>query len=183
MAHRGRQRGYTGYTDANHAFATFFNGFLLHDVETGGGFPGPERLVDGGSSVPVGTFHQVGDIHFNQNVDPVDHVNQFLAWTNSYAAYTTLGAAVTSGTTTSVPVAACPSPALPAGTPILDNVSYPNIDKLLGTLASCTSTTLTFQAVAANNASSGDQILFMQWLPAGPSPMTRRGRAGHSAIT
>jgi hypothetical protein len=61
---------------------------------------------------------------------------------------------------TTATVAACPSPALPAGTPI----DYANFDdrKPVGDLASCVGTTLTFQAPAVAAATSGWQAMFMQ---------------------
>jgi hypothetical protein len=90
--------------------------------------------------------------------------------TNTPAFNTTLSAAVTGGTTTSVPVAACPNPALPAGTPII--FDYPSgvyeEQKHLGDLASCSGATLTLQSAASNTAANGSTIRFMQWFPAAP---------------
>ena len=155
---------YAGYQAGTVAMVNFPQGFLLNDNALGGGNVGSERLVDAGVSVPTAAFHQLGDIHFNQVSPP----GGSLAWIDTYSAFTNLGAAVVSGTTTSVPVGACPSPALPVGTPITVQNSGSPSGKTLGTLASCTAGTLTFQAAASNNANSGDQILFLQWRPAGP---------------
>jgi hypothetical protein len=159
----GTLGNYTGYTVSNHAMMAFYYGLLLNDAETGASSPGPERLVDAGPSVPTGAFHQLGDIHFNQRVD----LSHNMAWVNTFVGNQNLAANVTQGTTTSVAVDGCPSPVPPAGTVIVDT-AHPNIPQLVGTLSSCTSTTLTFQAAAANNGTSGDQILFLQWKPAGP---------------
>ena len=161
---QGPYGGYGGYTALNHALIAFPQGFILNDTESGG-YEGAERLVDEGMGVPTGTFHKNGDVHFNQSA--VGGSN--MAWIDTYSFYTTLGGAVTSGTTTTVPVASCPSPALPAGTPIdYWTGGNLNIPVLIGTLASCTAGTLTFQAAAAGNAPVGGYIFFLQWLPAGP---------------
>jgi len=74
--------------------------------------------------------------------------------------------------TTSVAVAACPTVALPAGTPIVafQNFTATNVrlDQPLGKLSSCTSTTLTFQAAASVSSLNGTTIQFLQWKPAAP---------------
>ena len=159
----GAVGGYAGYQAGDLALMNFAQGFLLGDVETGGSAPGPERLVDGGISVPAAVFHQLGDIHFNQQ--SVQNTN--LAWVNTFVGIQHLEADVVQGTTTSVVLDSCPTPVPPVGTPILD-YSHPNIPALLGTMASCLSGTLTFQAAASNNGTSGDEIVFLQWRPAGP---------------
>ena len=154
---------YTGY-QTGLAMVNFPQGLLLNDHALGGGGAGAERLVDEGTGVPTETWHKPGDIHFNQIPAYNGHNN--LAWINSWASGTTLGAAVTSGATTSVPVSSCPSPVPPVGTPILD-YSNPTLPPLIATLASCVSSTLTFQAAATHNAANGDTIVFSQWFPAG----------------
>ena len=163
----GTLGNYTGYTVSNHATMAFTTGFLLNDAESGSG-PGPERLVDEGTSVPTGTFHKPGDIHFNQNA----YYTGNLAWTNGYVDYgnVLLGAAVVSGTTTNVVVNVCPTPTPPVGTPFVDYTSGvgTGLPKFLGTFASCAASILYFQAAAANDAANGDALGFMQWLAAGP---------------
>ena len=161
----GYSGNYAGYQAGNDAFVNFPQGFLLNDNALSGSGVGTERLVDAGVSVPTGTFHQIGDIHFNQDVTTKPH--PFMAWIDTYAYFSNISAAVIAGTTTSVPIAGCPSPALPAGTPIIDNTITP-VAKFIGSLASCISGTLTFQAPAANNANSGDELVFMQWRAAAP---------------
>ena len=148
----------------NLALMSFQQGMLLYDAEAGGGGIGSERLVDEGTAVPGGTFHKPGDIHFNQIPAYTGHNN--LAWINSWRSGTTTGAAITSGATTSVPVSPCPNPVPPTGTPVLD-YSNPTLPPLIGTLASCTSSTLTFQTAAVANVANGATIIFAEWLPAG----------------
>ena len=68
----GALGGYPGYlvgAGGNDAMMVFFQGLLLHDAESGGA-PGPERLVDEGSSVPTATWHKQGDIHFLTGAQP-----------------------------------------------------------------------------------------------------------------
>lgn len=71
---------------------------------------------------------------------------------------TTLAGNVTSGVTTSVSIAACPSTAPDVATWILDTTSSVR----LGTFASCTSGTLTFQNTATGNGTNGDAITFLE---------------------
>jgi hypothetical protein len=131
-------------------------------------FTGMERLLDGGSVQPTDPTHLQGDTRINSKPLPGGN----LAWTDAASFSTSLTANVTAGVTTSVAVAACPSPSLPAGTPI---VAYQNyqisglvvLDQPLGTLSSCSGTTLTFQAAAAYNSLSSTVIRFLQWQKAG----------------
>jgi hypothetical protein len=158
----GALGGYTGYTAGNLALMSFQQGLLLYDAEAGGGGIGSERLLDEGVSIPAATFHQFGDIHFNQNAFPGTN----FAWIDTYNGQTNLGSAVTGGVTTSVSIGGCPAYSLPAGTPVMDN-SNPAIPLLIGTVSTCVSTTLTFQSTATASAASGHQIMFMLWKPVG----------------
>jgi hypothetical protein len=156
---------YKGYNRSDLRLPVFSNGLQLANNSD---YIGEERTLDGGYSVPGGSDHLQGDARLNAR--PISGGN--LAWTNTPSFTTTLAGAVTGGTTTSVTVAACPSPALPAGTPVVDvpGISVGGVTSVsqpLGTLASCTSTTLTLQAAAIGGGASGDTIQFLQWRPAG----------------
>jgi hypothetical protein len=156
---------YLGYFPAfNTAGVSFPQGL---EIGNSGDYVGQERLLDHGSA-PSGLPRLFGDVRLNTRPD----LNKNLGWMNTQAFATTLAAAVTAGTTTSVAVAACPSPALPAGTNIaaISNINAPPIllDQVLGTLASCVGTTLTLNAASTYNSASGTPIQFLQWRPVAP---------------
>ena len=158
--------GYVGTPVELPSVPIFPNGLVLGNSSDD--YTGMDRLLDFGNEPPTNApAHLRGDIRLNQQPAP----GGVAAWTNTRVAATTLAAAVTSGTTTSVAVAGCPSPALPAGTPV-DRVAQSLdqhgivLDTLLGTLSACTGTTLTFQAAAGHSAANGDTIQFLQWYPA-----------------
>ena len=117
---------------------------------------GEERTLDIGPQPFVNKTHLEGDTRFNRQ--PVPGGN--MAWAYVSAFTTTLSANLVAGTTTSVGVAACPNPALPAGTPI-DTADFDE-RRHVGDLASCVGTTLTLQAAALANSTSGWQVQFMQ---------------------
>jgi hypothetical protein len=158
---------YRGYNGGDLRLPIFANGLQLGN---GSDYIGQERVLDGGSGPPATAWHLQGDIRLNQRSAPGGN----LAWTNTQVASTTLSANVVGGTTTSVAVAACPNPALAAGTPVIDATGTGAVAGLidlslpLGTLASCTSTTLTLQAAATNSGASGHTIQFLEWRPAAP---------------
>ena len=133
---------------------------------SGEDFIGMQRLLTFGNG-PGSPWDLQGDTRLNQQ--PVPGGN--MAWTYTQVARTTLSAAVVSGTTTSVAVAACPNPALSAGT-VSDRVQIgPDnhgvvLNALLGTLNTCVGTTLTLQAAANISAANGDTIQFLEWHPA-----------------
>jgi hypothetical protein len=114
-----------------------------------------------GTAVPNLTKHLLGDTQINTAAVPGSNA----MWIDAPMFSTTLGGAVTKGTTTSVTVGACPSPALVGTVQIIDTT--PSLDLPLGQMTSCTSTTLTFTAAALNNGTNGDAISFAVWTPAG----------------
>ena len=162
--------GYEGYTLSDNGGVEFPQGLTLSDVnDQNQDYIGMERLLDASTQAPTAIWHLRGDVSLTHLSSP----GGTLGWANTLSFSTTLGGAVTGGTTTSVTVAACPSPALPAGTPIVafQNVTVGSsirLDQPLGKLSSCTSTTLTFQAAAAVSALNGTTIEFLQWKPAAP---------------
>jgi hypothetical protein len=126
---------------------------------------GHERIIDIDPSsydADGDHAHLEGDVRFNRK--PVPGGNMQWAYVSAFT--TTLSANVIAGTTTSVAVAACPNPALPAGTPI-DSTNFDD-RRHVGDLASCTGTTLTFQAPALVSGASGQTLQFMQNRPAAP---------------
>jgi hypothetical protein len=142
--------GYAGY-DPTGVVAPY--GFAIGSAESYG--VGRERTIDISTAAFSNDSHREGDVRFNRQPTPGGN----LAWSWASAFTTTFSAPVAVGATTAT-VAACPSPALPAGTPI----DYANFDdrKPVGDLASCVGTTLTFQAPAVAAATSGWQAMFMQ---------------------
>lgn len=113
------------------------------------------------AAAPTGTWHLYGDVCFNSTPTPGENA----LWTDTPMFTTTLGGAVTKGTTTTVTVGACPSVSLTNTTLIEDTTAAPHV--ILGKYSSCTSTTLTFTAAALNSGANSDAIAFDQWLPAG----------------
>ena len=158
---------YTGYLGEGETRAIFPGGFLISSPF---GVVGSERQVDMGPAADNAAYHLQGDLRLNSLPTPGGN----LAWTEASDFTTTLSAPVTSGTTTSVAVAACPSPALPAGAVVSDQtgrtsaISSLHVSQNLGTLASCVGTTLTLQAASLVNGVSGDTIQFLQMRPAAP---------------
>lgn len=150
-------QSYTGYVDAN-PHINFGEGFLMCDY---GGSVGCERLFDAGSSAM--TTGEQGNERFNLGATG----GGTASWVLTPTFTTTLAGNVTQGVTTSVSVAACPSPSLPAGTQIVDTTSAANATQI-GTLSTCSSTTLTFQAAASYAGTSGNTIKFLQARPAAP---------------
>ena len=157
---------YRGYPTPNGG-VQFPVGLLLGNDSN---YLGQEREIESrpGAVRSVFTNHLRGDVSINTLPSPGGN----LFWTYTPSFTTTLAGAVTSGTTTSVPVAACPSPVLPAGAGInrlaegvIENAIF--LDAVMGTLASCSGTTLTFNNPAAVNGVAGDTIQFMQWYPSG----------------
>ena len=155
---------YLGYTVGGNDLIVSPDGLVMGSQQA---YLGEQRLLDSGTSPTLDTYHLQGDIRLNQ----VPVSGGGMAWVNAEVARTTLSAALVSGTTTSVAVAACPNPALPAGTPVdwvapgPDNHSV-RLNAYLGTLNDCTGTTLTFRAASLHNAAIGDTIQFLQWHPA-----------------
>jgi hypothetical protein len=156
---------YAGYTAGGGRLPVLKGGLQLGDFS--GDYNGMERVFDSGLGAPGEPWRLQGDTRINQRPTP----GGTMAWTNAPSFTTTLAGAVTGGSTTSVAVAACPSPALPAGTPIADTTNASpnpnvNLSRTLGTLNNCTGATLTLQAAATNSGASGDTIQFLQWYPA-----------------
>ena len=149
---------YSGYTANGASHPVYPDGIMLDYAFEN--TPGKERLLDEGSSAATEAWHLQGDTRIN--AVPVAGGN--MAWSNASVGSTTLSAAVTSGVTTTVAVAACPSPLPAAGTPIVD--ATPQLSLPLGTLNTCSAGSLSFQAAASNNAANGDAIVFLQQLPA-----------------
>jgi len=185
----GSYSGYTGYA-ANGSGIDFPNGILLYQGESPGSSPEFSRMLEFNQVNSPASWHLWGDIRFTS----IPSVGGTVGTQDVVSFVTTLGANVVKGTTTSVAVAACPSTALPAGISIIDTSVTPYVT--LGTLSTCTSTTLTFQAVASNNGTSGDTIRFLQWYPFGPISNTtvtstpdytmqtvRSGISGNSDLT
>ena len=157
---------YLGYSPGGTGGAILPQGFMLGGAANS--LLGQERFVDNGVAVPTQNWHLRGDLHFNSTPS----AGSPMAWVNTRTFDTTATQPFTTvAGTNSITVAACPSPALPAGTPISDTALVPN--KNFGTLTSCTAgtlNTLAFIATAANIASSGaaDAISFVQWRPGPP---------------
>jgi len=125
--------------------------------------PGPERALDSGPAASTATYSLPGDVRLNST--PVPGAN--LAWIDTTLFSTTLSGAVTQGVTTSVSVAACPSPALAANTRIVDITTTNVNNAYLGLLTSCSGTTLTFVSAVANSGASSDTINFVRQQAAG----------------
>ena len=173
----------TGYTGTVTTFAkkSFPAGVELDFAEDIGNAPSNSRYLEYGicGTTTLGNWHQWGDIRFCSNSSPGGNAGLYI--TPSFS--TTLTGAVTKGTTTSVSVTACPSPALTGTVEIIDTTSAP--DAPLGVYGSCSGTTLTLSAVALAAANSGDTIKFMQWEPfgvvqGGPSPVLTTGSCSGS---
>ena len=152
--------GYTGYAPYG-ASVLFPYGLLLGTADDNGNPPANARYLTTGPGTPQGAFHLPGDIHFN-TIPYTGHAQLIYSPAGSAA----LNAPVVAGVTASVSVTACPSPALPAGIEIVDVNEGP--PAVLGTMASCTAGTLTFQGTATGSGPGGDPIWFMQWYPAAP---------------
>jgi hypothetical protein len=152
---------YLGYKPFYVAGINFPIGFTLGDFR---GAPGTERLFNISPTIPTAydSFHLRGDTTFNSLPSPGGN----MAWVNAPSFSTNLAGSVVKGTTTSVPVAACPAPALPVSTPIVDTV--PTLNLVLGTLGGCTANSLTFQGTATASGALGDAIQFLQFRPAAP---------------
>jgi hypothetical protein len=78
----------------------------------------------------------------------------------------TLSAAVTSGVTTSVAIAACPSPFSP-GEPVWDLAGTP---RQLGIAANCVSNSISFSGTATASGAIGDPINFRTYIPTAGGP-------------
>lgn len=159
--------GYIGYSPFGLQTVIMPNGVQLGSFNDDA--IGQERLLDGSAILPTEAWHLQGDVHLNAAPVP----GGAMAWTDTPSFTTTLSGAVTGGVTTSVSVAACPSPSLPAGTPVIDKTGLVTdgvgvLSRELGTLSTCSGTTLTLQAVAVNDGVSSDTIQFLQWRPAAP---------------
>ena len=150
--------GYLGYNGGESLIAP--QGIALGNTQS---FTvGQERVLSMGVTTPNLDFHLQGDTNLSTFPAP----GGTLATTDASSFNTTLSGTVTVGVTTSVAVAACPSPSLPAGTPIAVSAGVFGAQTHLGDLASCTSTTLTLQAAALKSATSGNRLDFLQWYPA-----------------
>ena len=121
-----------------------------------------------GVNPPNNAHHLRGDFGVNIGTSP----GGTAGWSDAYTGVsTTLSGNVTGGSTTSIGVALCPSPAFAANAAwVVDTSQTPNVG--LGTVTSCTPAgsagTLTFSSAAINNGVSGETIQFMQALPAAP---------------
>ena len=137
------------------------------EVSNGQNSYGQERMIDSGAAADTRPTAIRGNVRFNNNPNS----GGAMAWAETVIATSSLGANVVAGTTTSVAVSPCPSPAPAVGDLVTDEVPvngvlYTNV--LLGTFASCSAGTLTFQAAASNNGSNGDEIFFLEARAAAP---------------
>jgi hypothetical protein len=158
---------FTGVTNALQSSTGAPAGLYLDSAEDGTNWPGSQRMLEYGQEsggAGFATWHQWGDIRFNSQ--PALGGSSGVIDTPLFQ--TTLTAAVTKAVTTSVTITACPTITPPVGTPITDNL-FGHTPVLLGTFASCTTGTLTFQAAASNSSfGTTDPIRFLQFIPFGP---------------
>ena len=98
---------------------------------------GEERTLESGVSAPTEPTHLQGDMRLASAAVSGGNIG----WVNVPVFTTTLSGGVVGGTTTSFAVAACPSPAAPAGTPVIDTTGYQTSithrEQLLGRFSAC----------------------------------------------
>ena len=135
-----------------------FPGFLMANASQNA--PGQERTFDSGSVVPTQIYHLLGDTRLNSG--PSSGGNAM--WTNVSAGSVTLTSAVVAGDATAH-VSSCPPPFVPGQILIVDYSATP-VELFISGYTSCSGTTLTFNAPAANAAANGHFLAFLQWRPA-----------------